>query len=365
MAFKMNTIKYDLCSYPPYILLGERKIGKTTFWRDLVTEAWGKPEAGLLISCGTEEGYHALDNLQYESAPAWNQEYDEETGTRGLVQIVDDLIENNAQYGIRGVCLDTFDTLVDIATVEVLRMSRRDTGKVCKSLNEAYGGYGRGMDKMIDIIKEQISRLRSAGLAVFIISHIKFKERTDKITGDKYEILTNNLFDKVYTSIADNAQMVMLAAMDRDINNGKIENERRSLYLRGTSTIDAGGRFNDLPEKVDFTPQAFLAAFKQAVKSSASNPAMTDSELSKLQKDELKQQEQSVKIARKRDMEKRENEETEQHRAEYLDFISKKFLTADESSKSKAANLLTGAGYKKFSDPEVPASLLKTIAEIF
>ena len=62
----------------------------------------------------------------------------------GLVQIVDDLIENNADYGIKGVCFDTFDTLFDIATDEVMRESRRETGKSCKSINDAFGGYNRG-----------------------------------------------------------------------------------------------------------------------------------------------------------------------------------------------------------------------------
>ena len=35
MGFKINRIKADLGSYPHYMLLGIRKIGKTTFVRDL------------------------------------------------------------------------------------------------------------------------------------------------------------------------------------------------------------------------------------------------------------------------------------------------------------------------------------------
>ena len=162
MAFKMNQISCDLASYPYYMLLSPRKFGKTTWWRNLVVAAWGNASKGLLISCGTESGFHHLDNLQVEEALTWDDDYDEETGHRGLVQIVDDLIENNVDYGIKGVCFDTFDTLFDIATDEVMRESRRETGKSCKSINDAFGGYNRGSDRLIKIINDQLSRIRNS-----------------------------------------------------------------------------------------------------------------------------------------------------------------------------------------------------------
>ena len=58
MAFKRNKVKVDLCSYPPFMLLAPKKFGKTTFWYNLVRDAWGSDDKGLLISFGNEEGYH-------------------------------------------------------------------------------------------------------------------------------------------------------------------------------------------------------------------------------------------------------------------------------------------------------------------
>lgn len=140
MAFRRNKVKVDLASYPPYFFLAPRKFGKTTWWNNLVVEAWGDESKGLLISCGQEEGYHALDDINYDVAKVWSQEYDEEDDSRGLVQIVDDLIENNKEYGIKGVCFDTLDTFVDIATTEVLRLHKIEKKTPCKSLNDAFGG---------------------------------------------------------------------------------------------------------------------------------------------------------------------------------------------------------------------------------
>ena len=367
MAFKMNTIKCDLCSYPHYILLGQRKTGKTTFWRDLVIEAWGSADKGLLISAGIEEGYHALDNLQVEVAPAWNQDFDEETQTRGLVQIIDDIIDNNKEYGLKGVCIDTFDTLVDIAEAEVLRLSKRETGKPCKSLNDAFGGYGRGMDKLIDIIEEQVARLRSIGLAVFIISHVKDKERSDMITGEKYSIITNNLYDKVYTAIADTAQMTMMVVNERDIQGGKISNEHRALYLRGTATIDAGGRFNGLPEKIEFTPKAFLEAFKIGVKNSATVKDLTDTDIEKAKKREAAEAEKVSEVAKRKDEAMRRKialESEEDNRTAYFNKISEKFPESSDEVKAKVRELAATAGGKKFSDLAFPIDVLKEIAEM-
>lgn len=49
MAFRINTVKADICSYPHTIIMGERKTGKTTMFRDLIIERYGSPEYGLLI----------------------------------------------------------------------------------------------------------------------------------------------------------------------------------------------------------------------------------------------------------------------------------------------------------------------------
>lgn len=49
MGFKINRIKADLGSYPHYMLLGIRKIGKTTFVRDLIKEKYGDTRQSTLI----------------------------------------------------------------------------------------------------------------------------------------------------------------------------------------------------------------------------------------------------------------------------------------------------------------------------
>ena len=362
MAFKKNKVKVDLCSYPPYMFLAPKKFGKTTFWYNLVRDAWGDDDKGLLISFGNEEGYHSLDGIQVEVAKEWDSDYDEETELRGFVQIVDDIIDNNHEYGLKGVCFDTLDTMVDVATKEVLRQHKKEKGTVCKTLNEAFSGYGRGKTRLLTIMNEQIGRLRDAGLAVFILCHIKNKEKTDLMSGEKYEQITNNLTDDIYSNFADAAQMVMVGALDREIVAGKIISENRVVYLRGNSTVDAGGRFIDVPEKIELSTEAFLEAFENAVKASIKGKS-DDKAIAKMKSEEEKERKVKAEKSKAKDVENRAN--NDEDREAFLQIITSKFPNASDETKAKAKELLAETGCKKFTEEGVPVDVLKAISELF
>lgn len=365
MGFKINKVKTDLASYPPYLFLAPRKFGKTTWWRNLVPKAWGSSEKGLLISFGNEEGYHALDNLQVEVAREWDAEYDEETDMRGFVQIVDDIIENNDEYGLKGVCFDTLDTFISVATDEVLRQHRVEKGTVCKSLNDAFSGYGRGTERLFKIADAQIQRLRDAGLAVFFLCHIKNKERTDMVSGDKFEMITNNLSDNIFTHFADTAQMVMVGVLDREINDGKILSEERVIHLRGTSQIDAGGRFTHIVDTIDLDPNSFLTAFKDAVKAEMGEN-VTDEDIEKIASAEQKKMKSKAEIAKSKEAEKKSDAYVDGERnTELLKEIKESLTTASDvkTIQKKIKEYLVNNGYESLK-VDLPTKALEEVAEI-
>lgn len=367
MAFKMNKIKASLNSYPQFCLMGTPKIGKTTFFRDLVLYEYKDPSKGLLISCGSEEGYHALDQLQVAVASSWSGEYDEDTDSQGLVSIIDEVIDTRKETGIQIVAFDTLDTMADLAEAEVCRLWAREAKIPIKNvtINSAFGGYGKGLDKEIDLILEQIARLRAVGIAVFILSHTKLKEKSDMYSGEKYEQITNNLQNKLFTAVESGAQMVCTAIMERDIQNGKITNERRRLYLVRTSQVDAGCRFPDMPESIEFTPEAFMNAFRQGVKNAMFTKPKTDEQIDDQVKKENAAIEKKADKATVRDQEAREADNAETHRADYIAAIQAGFSNASDDTKAKAKELLSAAGVAKFSDPELDIFVLKKIASLF
>lgn len=302
MAFKMNKVKVDLCSYPQYVLIGQRGIGKTTLFRDIVKAEYGSPECGLLISCGNESGYHALDDLQVEEVHEWTKEYGypeseegvpEEYWTRGLVEVVDDLVNNKSNYKIKIVCLDTLDELYPLAEQRVFEEHKKKKGSYPESLNAALGGYGRGQQRAVELVTEQISRLRNAGYGVFIIGHVKVKDKIDPVTGDVYEQYTNNLSNKYFGAVADTAQMVVNIVNELNVvggnadKAGRIAGSSRMMYFRDTGLIDAKSRFVGMPEKLPLSAENFLQAFKDGVKNSQSVP-ISEKEMKKQIKKEEK-----------------------------------------------------------------------------
>ena len=147
--------------------------------------------------------------------------------------------------------------------------------------------------------------------------------------------------------------MVMMAVFDREIKDKRVAGENRVLYLRATASLDAGSRFNGLPEKVSFTPKAFLDAFEQGVKNSATMKPMTDDDMTAKQAEEEKQQEKMAEIARRK--------EAEKQRAEMLDEIQDKIGSVSQDIQSKVVAILRASGCKKLSDPEFPIDALKNV----
>lgn len=303
MAFKMNKVKVDLCSYPQYVIIGQRGIGKTTLFRDIVIEEYGSPEFGLLISCGNESGYHALDNLQVEEVREWSKEYGfpeseegvpEEFWTRGLVEVIDDLVFNKSNYKIKLVCFDTLDELYPMAEQRVFYEHKKKKGSYPESLNSALGGYGAGQNRAVELVTEQMARLLNAGYGVFFIGHVKVKDKIDPVTGDVYEQYTNNLSNKYFGAVADSAQMVVNIVNELNVTGGsddkagRITGSTRSMYFRDTGLIDAKSRFVGMPEKLPLSAQNFLQAFKEGVKNSQSNP-ISEKEMKKQLAEEKKE----------------------------------------------------------------------------
>ena len=302
MAIKRNKIRAELSNYGLYMFLGVPKSGKTTLTTKIAEVAYGSTDAQLLVSFADEEGYHSIDDILVERINDWDEEeyesetdFDEEGNPvvyRGFVQLVDELVETKKDNGFKIITLDTFDKMVEVGIKEVLRLSRKETGKKPKSLNDSFGGYGRGKDKLIELILEQINRLISAKYVVFVISHIKKKEMTDVMTGESYEVITNNLRSDVYSQLANIAQMITMITIDRVIEDGKQVASSRSMWFRSNGLVDCGTRFPQIPEKLPLSAENFMLAFETGVKSSMKKK-VTDEEMKEMVIKEQQQADQT------------------------------------------------------------------------
>lgn len=377
MAWKKNVIKADLRSYPPYLIMGLPKTGKTTLFRDLVLHNYKTAEKGLLISCKDEEGYHALDELQVEVARDWDSEEDED-GNRGMIQIIDDLIENKNEHGIEMIGIDTLDKMVELATQEVYEIHRKLKGVYPLSLNQALGGYGAGGKKVAELITNEIKRLNSAGYAVFILAHVKKKDKEDVVTGEVYEQITNNLMSTFYNPVADICQMIVNIVTEMEFDNSDerfkevesinskgiktkeivgVKKKRaepiRMMYFRDSGFVDAGCRFTGLPEKLELSAENFMYAFEMGVKNSSINKPISDEEIVKMKKSEEKTISKQAEKIKAKQAEKEIKEKEYAVKKEIVEQFKEKATTLSALQLSQIKDLNLRYDVKSYEDLDI------------
>ena len=331
MAIKRNKVKVDLTSYSHYILMGEAKIGKTTTVYELAKQEYSLDEM-LLISCGNEQGYKALPDIQYEEVLKFSKKEDSE-GNRGFVQVVDDLVKNYKELGIKMVVIDTLDTLFDIGIEQVMEESRRQTGKPSKSLNDCFNGYSRGRDRLLELVMNEIHKLDRLPVALFILGHTKYKGKKDTLTNDEYEQLTTNLRFDFYSPISNSAQMVVNLATERVIEDGVQVDAKRYMYFTSNGLIDCGSRFEGLPEKLELSAENFMKAFKMGVENSLKKSEVKH-DIKQLQEEEKKQAEKDLKQVQE-EVEEQEKVEEEQNIDELKAKLKSLMTTTESKNKVK------------------------------
>lgn len=322
MAIKRNKVKVDLTSYPHYVIMGIPKAGKTELMFNLAKQEYSLDEM-LLISTGMEQGYKALPDIQYEEVLKFNKKEDSE-GNRGFVQVVDDIVKNYKELGIKMVVIDTLDELINIGTEQVLLESRQQTGKPCKSLLDAFNGFNRGRDRLLDLIMNEIHKLDRLPIAVFIIGHTKFKIKKDGLSGEEFEQLTNNLRSDFFSPVANSAQMIVNITVERDIVDGQQVGETRYMYFKNNGLIDCGCRFEGLPEKLELSAENFMKAFKLGVENSLKK-SNVKKDVEEMRNEEIKEQEtEAEKVQQEVEEEQKEDEK-----------VSKKELMAQIKDKAQ------------------------------
>lgn len=325
---KINKSTNDLNKLRMY-LRAVPKWGKSTLFRNIILEEYdNKPEKGLLISIGAEYGETLLDELQCTHVDNWKE----------LKELQNWLIkEKGKEHNIEMIAFDVIDELIPIAENEVCRMSQIETGKVCKSINSAYNGFGQGQTKLKLLLKNFFNSLYKAGFGIMAISHTKIKTITEKNMNpdEGYMVLTSNLpntYENIFSDIFD---CILTGTIEKTITDGKLDGIERRLYLRGDGYVEAGTRFssNSIPEYlvVDDNPKEFAKTFihtlKEGMRLSATNP---------IDKEQVKKEIQEEKKQAEKDLKQVQEEVEEQEKVEEEQNIDE--LKSQLKDKLKDAN---------------------------
>lgn len=264
----LNPLDLNIC------LLGLPKIGKTTLMKEVAERLVG--ESGyLFLEMYHENGANLIEDIVYEDVPDWDT----------FVEIIDDIVENKASDypELKVVFIDTIDNALILAEQESLRLwNKENPQKRTNAINAAWGGFAKGQDKAMELFQEQLFRLRTVGVAFTIIGHVKNTTVTDPITNDTYQQLSSDVSQRYFNQIKKNLDLVGIAYIDREIVKertgrknvvtgaeefvNRVTSEARKIKFRDSSyCVDSGGRMSQIVEEIDFGPEEFINAIKDAL----------------------------------------------------------------------------------------------------
>lgn len=256
----LNPLDANIC------LLGLPKIGKTTIMKEIAEKLVGE-DGYLFLEMYRENGAKYIENIVYEDVPDWDT----------FVEIIDDIVENRTTdyTDLKVVFLDTLDNALQLAEQESIRLwNKENPAKRTSAINAAWGGYMKGQDKAMELLQEQLFRLRTVGVAFSVIGHVRQTTITDPITNESYQQITSDVSQRYFNQLKKNIDLVGIAYIDRELTknkvNGKevstVKSETRKIKFRDDNyTVDSGSRMSQIVSEINFDADEFIKAMRDAL----------------------------------------------------------------------------------------------------
>ena len=245
---KKNKVMADFSNYI-YTISGKPKSGKTSLVYKCAVEKFGNADNLLLVAF--ERGYNALNDINAVDI----EKYDE------FVELVDELVKNKKDLPYKMVALDTVDIMQDLAIPYMLKKASRRDNKMYKVISDI--PYGNGWNLLQEVIYEQVNKLVKAGYNLWFITHDKDKTFTTK-DGLSYDKTILSLTGKVREVCVNMSDFIVYIDTTQRKVGDKIIDER-IIRFRGDSTIEAGGRLEQVVESIPYSIKGFIKAVEDAI----------------------------------------------------------------------------------------------------
>ena len=274
---KKKTISQNLSDYF-VILLGEPGIGKTSLLAKTCINEFGE-DGYMFLEMSKESGDDTWEGLVSEPVPTWKK----------YIEVCEDIIKNkDTDYpDLKVIVIDTIDQWFDIAAKRAIEIWNSDNlgtkdFKPAKSLNAAWGGFGKGDDYTVGMMLDSMWALKKVGVQVWLIGHTKSRDIVDPVTNFTYTSLTTDMPQRSFNEFKNKAHICAVAYIDRNIQKEKtgrkdikkqditvdrINSEVRKISFRDTEnyTVDSKSRFENIVDEIPLNPVKFAEAIKDAI----------------------------------------------------------------------------------------------------
>jgi len=280
MAYgKKNVISADL-SRLIFGLLGEPGIGKTSTIYKMAEKEFGE-DGYLLLDIGSEWGSEYINGVVAEQTETFKK----------FLEVTNDIIKNkDEEYpNLKVVILDTIDALFEIGEPYLVKLYNQEhmgekNFKPASTINAAEGGFMKGQDRLIEIVINQLVKLRKVGVGCWYTGHVKRRSNDDAFSGETYDMITTNMSQRYFAAIRNKSHAIGIAYIDRTLTQQEIgkENpitkekktitrvvsESRKVKFRDDSyTADSKSRLENIAEEVLLDTDELLNALKDAINS--------------------------------------------------------------------------------------------------
>ena len=271
--------------------------GKTTLMYETCEKLFGD-EGYIIYDLGAEDGVAALNGVVAEKVETFKK----------FKLINDDIVKNKeTDYpNLKVIVADTLDALFEIAEPYVINEWNRENMsqqgfKPATSINSVEGGFGKGLERVIDTVKKEIARLEKVGVKFWWTAHVKEKDQTDLFTGNAYTTLTANMSMKYFNSIKNISHVVGFGYFDRTVEkqevgeanivtkkkktrNAVVDETRKVKFRDSAMVADAKSRLKYIVDEIPLDSDEFIKAIKDAIEAERGGTPMTKAETPKATK---------------------------------------------------------------------------------
>lgn len=154
----------------------------------------------------------------------------------------------------------------------------------------------------------------------------------------------------------------MTIAVEKNIDEDKhIQGTTRYMWFRTDGFVDAGGRFADMPDKIEYGAKNYIEAFEEGVRKSIKEK-VNDADIKiRKEKEVAEREERANDYVNSLKNDKVDADKNE----ELMVVVSKKFADANKATKTKVKEILSENGFSNFKTPnEIPTAALQQIVDI-